>query len=97
MKHHVLSALILVTVAAPVSPSFAQGDGFASVQMSRMPQATSGEANRLVARNTAPVLEGDRRPAAMLPETPGPVRDAAGISSNAPVAGDDLRPGLRRP
>jgi hypothetical protein len=82
-------------VVSLASASFAQGD-VATMEMSRTQQVgESASANRIAAPGPAPVLEGARPVAGMLPQQSGPFRNSSGGASNAPQQGAGLRSTLR--
>lgn len=97
MKLGILAASTLLGVVAIAPASFAQADGAASVEMSRMSQpGAMGESSRIATPGPAPVLEGARPAAGMFPQPTGPMRQATGSASNAGPSGNDIRNSLRR-
>jgi len=97
MKLGVLAASTLIGVASLASASFAQGDGGASLTMSRTQQTGSmATSNRIGTPGPAPTLEGNRPAAGFMPQPTGPVRSARGEASNAPAESADIRNTLRR-
>ena len=98
MKLGVLAASTLIGVVALAPASLAQGDGTATLEMSRTQQAGAmGTSSRMATPGAAPVLEGSRPAAGMLPQQPsGPVRGFKGEASNAPAESVDIRKALRR-
>jgi hypothetical protein len=97
MKLGILAASALIGVASFAGASFAQGNGSATIEMSRTQQSGSmATSSRMSASTTAPALQGNRPAAGMFPQTTGEVRGASGIASNAPAEGSDLRNSLRR-
>ena len=96
MKLGVLAASALIGVASFASASLAQGDGNATLEMSRTQQVGSmATSSRLSTAAAAPTLEGNRPTAGMFPQPTGPVRGARGAPSNARESAD-IRPALRR-
>jgi len=96
MKLGVFAASALVGVVALASASFAQGDGNAGAQLSRVPQlGTDGSAGRIAPAGPPPVLESARPAAGMLPQPPGPFRESSGAPSAAPQEGANLRNSFR--
>jgi hypothetical protein len=96
MKLGVFAASALVGVVSLASASFAQGDGNAGAQLSRVPQlGTEGSASRIAPAGPPPVLEPSRPAAGMLPQPSGPVRDSSGAPSAAPEQGVNLRSSFR--
>ena len=92
MKLGVFAASALVGVMSLASASFAQGDGNAGAQLSRVPQlGTEGTVSRMAPAGPPPVLEPARPAAGMLPQPTGPVRDSSGAPSAAPQQGVSLR------
>jgi hypothetical protein len=97
MKLGTLAASALIGAASFVGVAFAQGDGRATIEMSRTQQSGSmGTSSRMSTPTTAPVLEGNRPAAGMFPQPTGEVRGVSGIASNAPAEGTDIRNALRR-
>ena len=97
MKLGILAATTLLSVVSFVPASFAQADGGASLEMSRISQpGATGESSRMAMPGPAPVLEGARPAAGMLPQPTGPMRPATGSASNAAPEGNDIRNSLRR-
>jgi hypothetical protein len=96
MKLGVLAASTLIAAASFASASFAQGDGRATLEMSRTQQMESmATSNRIATPTAAPTLQGNRPVAGMFPQPTGPVRSFRGEASNAPPEGADLRSSLR--
>lgn len=97
MKLAVLAASTLIGVASFASASFAQGDGTATLEMSRAQQTGSiATASRMATPGPAPTLEGNRPAAGMFPQPTGPVRSFKGEASNTPTESADIRNALRR-
>ena len=97
MKLGILAASTLLSVVSFAPASFAQADGAATLEMSRMTQpGAMGESSRMATPGPAPVLEGARPAAGMLPQPTGPMRPATGAASNAAPEGNDIRSSLRR-
>jgi hypothetical protein len=97
MKLSVLAASTLLGVVALAPASFAQGDGTATLEMSRTQQSGAmGTSSRMATPGPAPTLEGNRPAAGMFPQPTGPVRGFTGGASNAPAESGDIRNALRR-
>lgn len=97
MKLGVLAASTLVGVVALAPASLAQGEGTATLEMSRTQQVGStATSSRLSMPGPAPTLEGNRPAAGMFPQPTGPIRGASGEASNAPQESGDLRNTLSR-
>ena len=97
MKLGVLAASALIGVASFAPVSLAQGDGTATLEMSRTQQTGSmATSSRIATPGPAPTLEGNRPAAGMLPQPTGPVRSFRGAASNAPAQSGDIRNALRR-
>jgi hypothetical protein len=93
----VMAASILVGVVAPAPASLAQGEGTATVEMSRTQQVGStATSSRISTPGPTPTLEGNRPAAGMFPQPTGPIRGASGEASNAPQQSSDLRNTLNR-
>jgi hypothetical protein len=97
MQLSVLAMSTLIGVVALAPASLAQGDGTASLEMSRTQQVGSmATSSRVTPPGPAPMLEGSRPAAGMLPQPMGPVRGATGHASNAPQESGDIRNALTR-
>jgi hypothetical protein len=89
--------IVAVGIVAVVPASLAQGDGTATLEMSRTQQVGSmATSSRIAPPGPAPTLEGNRPAAGMFPQPTGPVRGASGQASNAPQESSDLRNSLSR-
>jgi hypothetical protein len=94
----VWAASAFIGTVAMVPASLAQGDGTATLEMSRTQQVGSMATSSRIAppSGPAPTLEGNRPAAGMFPQPTGPVRGASGQASNAPQESGDLRNTLSR-
>jgi hypothetical protein len=97
MKLGVLAASALIGVASFAPASFAQGDGSATLEMSRTQHIGSmATSSRMTTPGPAPTLEGNRPAAGFMPQPTGPVRSFRGEASSAPAESADIRNALRR-